>query len=227
MAHAHHWRTLSFLHWRVDPDELRPLVPRALDLDLHDGSAWVGLVLFTMPRVLVRGLRIPTAHSFHETNVRTYVRRGDDHGVYFFSLDAASALAVIGARSFWGLPYHYAAMRLHSDDGVIHYASERRWPGPRPAHASVSIRPHGPIGLAQPDTRAHFLLERYNLFTARNDRVTRGTVVHPPYPMQEAELVGCEESLIAASKIVVAGPPDDVRFSPGVDVSVGELVTIG
>ncbi|MCC6807547.1 MAG: DUF2071 domain-containing protein [Deltaproteobacteria bacterium] len=54
-AHVHHWRDLAFLHWRVPEAALRPLVPSALEIDTFDGSAWIGLVLFTMPRVRIRG----------------------------------------------------------------------------------------------------------------------------------------------------------------------------
>jgi uncharacterized protein YqjF (DUF2071 family) len=33
-------------------------------------------------------------------------------GVYFFSLDAGSLMAVIGARSFFHLPYYWAQMSI-------------------------------------------------------------------------------------------------------------------
>ena len=53
---------------------------------------------------------VPGLSSFHETNVRTYVRLGDrDPGVWFFSLDAANRIAVKLARSLFHLPYHYRA----------------------------------------------------------------------------------------------------------------------
>ena len=42
--------------------------------------------------------------EFLETNVRTYVHRdGREPGVYFFSLDAGSLAAVLGARAAFGL----------------------------------------------------------------------------------------------------------------------------
>jgi uncharacterized protein YqjF (DUF2071 family) len=224
--HSHSWRQLTFLHWRVDAAALRPLVPAPLEIDAFDGSAWVGLVLFTMPVVRVSGLLIPTAHNFHETNVRTYVRCAGRAGVHFFSLDAASALAVIGARSFWGLPYHHARMRLDATKEAITYASERRWPGPRPAEARVRVQPTGVAAASQPGTRAHFLLERYHLFNVRGRRVKSGEVVHSPYPAQPATLLSCEQTLLAAAGIAVSGPPDDVCFSAGVDVTVRPLVVI-
>jgi hypothetical protein len=45
------WHDLLFLHWVVRPEHLRPLIPDALDLDLFEGRAYVGLVPFTMTGV--------------------------------------------------------------------------------------------------------------------------------------------------------------------------------
>ena len=85
------WRSLLFLHWPLPPDAVRPLLPAEMTLDTFDGSAWVGLVPFTMTGVKFRWLgSIPSMRRFHECNVRTYVHRDGEPGVWFFSLDAAS-----------------------------------------------------------------------------------------------------------------------------------------
>src|SRR5690606_7514720 len=101
------WRYVLFLHWSIPPERLRPLLPPGLELDLYRGEAYVGLVPFTMTGVRpVLTPSIPFVSSFHETNLRTYVHvEGRDPGVWFFSLDAASTLAVIGARAALSLPY--------------------------------------------------------------------------------------------------------------------------
>src|SRR5829696_5541135 len=76
------WLDVIFVHFRIDPARLAPLVP--LPLDVYQGDAYVSLVAFTQsnlrPRVGGRFgamLAAPLAH--HEfLNVRTYVRCGDD-----------------------------------------------------------------------------------------------------------------------------------------------------
>ena len=149
------WRELLFLHWPIRPEELRPLVPPQLELDVFEGTAYIGLVAFTMTGV--RPIGVPPiwgVSSFHETNVRTYVHRdGRDPGVWFFSLDAANRLAVYLARTFYHLPYYDARLFLEreptsgpADPRPILYAGVRRrrgsparllphpgdpdWPGP-------------------------------------------------------------------------------------------------
>ncbi len=55
---------------------------------------------------------IPGTSAFHELNVRTYVHHQGVPSVLFLSLDAASRLAVWGARKFYHLPYFNAQMSL-------------------------------------------------------------------------------------------------------------------
>jgi len=105
------WHDLLFLHWPVPSASLRGLLPASLELDLHAAQAWVGVVPFFMSGIRLRGLPpLPGASAFAEVNLRTYVRFRGQPGVYFFSLDAASLLAVRTARAWYHLPYFHARM---------------------------------------------------------------------------------------------------------------------
>src|SRR5436190_11154143 len=84
------WRNLTFLHWRYPPAVMQSYLPAGLRVDTFDGSAWLRLAPF---RLEFRFLACP------ETNVLTYVHGPDGKsGVWFFSLDAGSMMAVAGAR---------------------------------------------------------------------------------------------------------------------------------
>jgi uncharacterized protein YqjF (DUF2071 family) len=217
------WRDLAFVHWRVPPAALRPLVPDALAIDTFEGDAFVGIVPFTMQGVRPRWApAVPGISCFHETNVRTYVHRGGaDPGVWFFSLDAANRLAVTIARTFWHLPYHHARMTLAAGDGERRYASVRRANG---AMFRATCRPRGAAQAATPGTLEHFLAERYFLYAQRRDgTLRRGQVHHTPYPLQAAELADWDESLLAAAGITRPTDPPLVHFASGVDVEVFAL----
>jgi uncharacterized protein len=217
------WRSLAFVHWRVPAAALRPLVPAALTLDTFDGDAFVGVVPFTM-----RGVRpwwappLPGLSYFHETNVRTYVHRdGADPGVWFFSLDAANRIAVAIARRFWHLPYHHATMALACGDREVRYASARRRRG---AHFRATCLPRGEPAAARPGSLEHFLAERYFLYAQRRDgALRRGQVHHAPYPLQPAELLDWDESLLAAAGIARPAEPPLVHAAAGVDVEIFRL----
>jgi uncharacterized protein YqjF (DUF2071 family) len=213
------WRRLLFVHWALPAEKVRPLVPDGLELDLFGALAFVGLVPFAMFGVRPRWLPRFAAFHFLETNVRTYVLRGGTPGVYFFSLDAASRLAVAAARATFGLPYHHAAMRLEDQDGVTRYEVARRG-GVRPQLA-VRYRPGAATAPSEDGTLQHFLVERYHLFVARGGAILRGQVFHPPYPVADAEVLELSDQLLAAAGLPEgAGPPVHVCYSPGVDVEV-------
>ncbi|HEY0384863.1 MAG TPA: DUF2071 domain-containing protein, partial [Pyrinomonadaceae bacterium] len=105
------WGKLLFMHWPIEARLLRPLIPQRLVIDTFDGSAWIGVVPFTMWGVRPTFVPpVPGLSQFHELNVRTYVHLDGVPGVWFHSLDAASRLAVWGARTFFHLPYFNARM---------------------------------------------------------------------------------------------------------------------
>ncbi len=215
---AQRWRSLLFAHWSVPVDALRSIVPDALELDLLDGVAYVGVVPFAMEGVRPSWWPERLAFQFLETNVRAYVVHRGVPGVYFFSLEAASRLAVIAARTFWGLPYHHARMSIVRHGTEIRYETRRRSSGAR-----FAARYHvgEPLGASRPGTLEHFLLERYVLFVERRGHVFSGRVHHAPYPVHRAEIVEIEDELIAAAGLPeVAGAPAFVHYSHGVDVAI-------
>ncbi|HEY4308672.1 MAG TPA: DUF2071 domain-containing protein [Pirellulales bacterium] len=235
-AGYHHWHDLLFVHWRVAPELVAPLLPRGLTLDTFDGSAWVGLVPFS-----ISGLRpwwfppVPGVSAFHEINVRTYVHhKGRDPGVWFFSLDATGALAVSVARWWWNLNYRHTAMSVRVTEEIAHYEASRRGNGRRgDAHVVAQIGPllgadeparPLPAGRTLPGTLEHFLLDRYILFAqAGSGPLYRGVVHHSPYVIHEARLLACEQTLLAANGIVTGGQPCHAAYCPGVEVEVFPL----
>ena len=117
------WGKLLFMHWRVEATLLRPLIPEGLEIDLFDGSAWIGIVPFTMWGIRASFLPpLPGTSAFHELNVRTYVHQQGVPSVLFLSLDAANKLAVWGARKFYHLAYFNAQMSLDQSGNTIRYS---------------------------------------------------------------------------------------------------------
>jgi uncharacterized protein YqjF (DUF2071 family) len=217
------WSNLLFIHRRVTLDLLRALVPPALTLDLHDGAAWVSVTPFYLSRLRARGLPpLPFVSEFPELNVRTYVTYGGKPGVYFFSLDAGSALAVFGARVLYHLPYFRASMSVReSRDGTIHYRSHRTHRGAAPAVFSAQYRPAGPVTHSRAGTIDHWLTERYCLYAldpAR--RVYRAEIHHHPWALQPAELESERDTMAAAAGLALSPEPMRLSFSRRLDVLV-------
>lgn len=198
------WRRLLFAHWAVPPERLRPLVPRALELETYDGRAWLGLTPFELMGLRARFLpAIPGPWDFLELNLRTYVRVKDRPGIYFFTLEAGSDLAVAAARTLYRLPYHAAVMEAREEGGWIHYRSERKGGG---ATFQGKYRPAGDVVEPESGTLEHFLTERYALYaTLRDGGLLRGDIHHRPWPLQPAEAEIALNTVPAAHGIE---PPD-------------------
>ena len=205
---AQTWRDLLFAHWPVAPGVLRPLVPAGLAIDTYEGSAWVGVVPFHLRRIAPRGAPEWLALAFPELNLRTYVTAGGKPGVWFFSLDAASLLAVIGARATFHLPYYWARMRIGDEEEWIAFASRRRHPGGSRARFIARYRPTGPVFQAAPGSLEDWLTARYCLYAAnRAGRLYRGEINHAPWPLQDAALEVRVNTLAAAHGIALTGAP--------------------
>lgn len=219
-AMVQRWHDLAFLHWRLPPRALRDLVPPQLELDTFAGAAWLGVTPFRMRGVRVRWLPpVPTATSFPELNVRTYVRHRSLSGVFFFSLDAASSLAVLGARATFGLPYHRARMR-HEGDGAagVRFHSRRRRGD---AELLVRYAARGPMRQREKGSLEHFLTERYCLFTVtRRGSVRVGHIHHVPWPLQDADVTIERNTMAAAAGIRLPDEPPLAHFSRLVDVRI-------
>lgn len=193
------WNMLLFAHWRVDADVLRPHIPPALSLDTFDGSAWIAVVPFTMSQThpVLAPVNVPRVSDFVELNVRTYVMHDGKPGVWFFSLDAASRIAVRLARRFFHLPYMDAEMKCESmptpvpsrwTGGQIRYTSRRTHKGELPATFEADYQPCGPAFSAQPGSLEYFLTARYCLYAAdRTGNVYRSEVDHADWPLQPAQ----------------------------------------
>ena len=221
------WRDLLFAHWPVDPEQVRAVLPRALrpHLDTFDASAWVGVIPLRMFDVRLRGTPgVPTAANFAELNVRTYVTVGGKPGVYFFSLDAESRLAVLGARFGFGLNYKYAKMSARtSDRGRVHYTS-RRVDRPKPADFEAGYAPESANTFrATPGSIEHFFVERYCLYTSHGPHIGRANIHHHPWPLQRAKATIKTNTLAEATGIMLPKTKPHLLFAKELEVLVWPL----
>ncbi len=224
------WRCLLFLHWRVAPEELQAKLPKGLHIDTYEGSAWVAIVPFMMHKVRPRGFpAIPGISDFLELNVRTYVY--DDNGVpgvWFFSLDCSSGLAVNLAQKKFHLPYMKARMKVAVAND-IHYTCRRddRYGGFPLASHRLSVYRYNGEGeerIAEPDSLDFFLLERYYLFSHDGQSVRRAQVIHEPYRIREAEVATFDTIPICLDDLPLPStPPDHTCYVDEVDVEAYAL----
>ena len=219
---AQRWSDLLFAHWPVSTDVLRVLVPPALTLDLYEETAWVSIASFYLSHLRARALPpLPLASEFPELNLRTYVTLGGRPGVFFFSLDAGSALAVAAARAFYHLPYRRAVMSVRAaSDGSLEYRSRRVEKGPA-ADFVARYSPDGPVSRSEPGSLDHWLTERYCLYAVDSlQRVYRAEIHHRLWPLQPAKAAIEQNTVAIAAGIELPSIPPRLSFAHRLDVVV-------
>ncbi len=219
---AQTWHDVLFAHWRVSAEALRTHIPLLLEIDTYADEAWIGVVPFRMTGVRLRGLPpLPGLSAFPELNVRTYVRIEGKPGVFFFSLDAGSHVAVVAARRGFHLPYFHARMLLRAAGEWIQYSSRRIHRGAPAAEFLGQYRPTGAVFRSQQGTLEHWLTERYCLYAADSQqRIYRGEVHHRPWPLQPAEAEIESNSMTAPLGIRLPDTPPLVHFARRLEVRV-------
>ena len=211
---AQEWSDLLFAHWRLPVEVVAPLIPPGLELELWEGGAWVGIVPF---HAVIHPRFVPSVlgQRFLEVNVRTYVTRGGKPGVWFFSLDAESALAVTGARAAFHLPYFRARMTLDRGVGGVAFHSTRQGGS---ARFSSQYRAVGPSFLARRGTLESWLVERYCLYAKSPTGIERTEIDHPAWALHEGRGTVDAGALLAA-----AGLPTPAS-APLLHVSTSQVV---
>ncbi|WP_226581701.1 YqjF family protein [Halobacillus litoralis] len=182
------WEDLVFMHWPIPAKALRPFIPRALEIDEYDNTAWIAIVPFRMRNIRFRGLPpIPFNNELLELNVRTYVTYKGVPGVYFITLDANHPLGVFLARKAFGLPYVHAKMRMKQSDSHIHFTSCRTHNGYPPAHFHAGFQTISDPMHARPGSLLYWLTERYALWVVRGSSVYKGPILHSHWRLQKTE----------------------------------------
>jgi uncharacterized protein YqjF (DUF2071 family) len=222
---AQTWEDLLFAHWPIDPERLRPLLPDRIPLDVREGSAWVGVTPFRVGALRLRGTpHVPGVTAFPELNVRTYTTIDGKPGIWFMSLDAASGLAVAGARRAYRLPYFQAQMEVHNDSGWVSYRSRRVSADGEPAEFVGRYRPTGEAKPPAPGSLEHWLTERYCLYALdEQGALLRAEIHHPPWPLQAAEARLDLNTMAAPYRIALDPDPPLLHFARRQDVVIWPL----
>lgn len=214
------WHNLLFAHWPVGHEDLRRHVPRVLELDTFDGQAWLGITPFTLTNVALRLTPpFPWISAFAEINVRTYVTVNGKPGVYFFSLDANSVLAVWAARLLFNLPYHAAEISVELTPRTIVYNSCR---SARPsATFEARYEPSGTAFCAAAGTLDHWLTERYCLYTVESaSTVHHVQIHHRPWSLQPARAEVVFNTMAEAAGLRLPSAEPLLLFGRRLDVLV-------
>jgi uncharacterized protein YqjF (DUF2071 family) len=185
------WEQVLFLSWPVPEEAVRKLVPDGLELDLHEGQAYISVLPLRMVRVHLRDVPpIPHLDDFPELNLRTYVTRDGRPGVWFLSLDAPRPLFDWLARHLFHQPYFRADVVLKTArSGQVGFSSRRHADHAPPTRFQVRYTPIGQPEEPKERSLERFLCERYAMYAMDHEgRIRRGDIHHSPWQIRQVKL---------------------------------------
>ncbi|MCP3103198.1 DUF2071 domain-containing protein [Myxococcus sp. K15C18031901] len=226
------WRYLAMLNYEVDPEVLKPLVPRGTELDTWQGKTFASMVGFRFLDTKVKGLVVPFHQNFDEVNLRYYVRfRGPEgwrRGVAFVrELVPRRAIATV-ARVVYNEPYLALPMRhsVRMDDaekgapGQVEYAWKfgGRW-------HSLSARTRGAPASSTEGSQEEFITEHYWGYTPQRDGgCAEYRVEHPRWSVWQVDDIGfdCDVAGLYGERFApfLRGTPASAFVADGSTVSV-------
>ena len=204
------WNNALFLHWPVDKSVLEEWVPTEIEIDTHNGDAYISVVLFEMNNIRPRMLpAVGGLSNFYEVNIRTYVKYGSKTGVYFLNIEASSKLFCSMAKIISGLPYQFADIFKVGKS----YTSENE-------AASSSLSAEYKIGekIVNKTDLDLWLTERYALFQEDRRYINQFELHHLEWEIRDASLESLSLDYPKFNK-VLAGKPAKIQYSDGVKVA--------
>lgn len=182
------WHDVLFIHIPIDYNELRQHVPTPLKLESLNDEAWISVVLFKATssrlRYMPRNLSFP---SFFQMNIRTYVRFGDESGVYFFKINTNSQI-VSQLGPLASMPFKYADLLVETNEEGFSFAAERD-----ALKFKVDYYPTSKPYQPEQGTLAHFLTERYCIWMFSGGKIVKAPILHSNWDLHDAD-VNIEES---------------------------------
>lgn len=220
------WINLTFLHWKINPEKIKPFIPKDLELDTFQGKAYVGTIPFVMEKVRPHFFPyLPFISTFPEFNVRTYVKKNGKAGVLFLTLDAQSYVTCTYAPRVYGLPYRYAKADVKISEESYIWHSTRTSNG---LELKGKSKPVGDIRRAKKNTLEYFLFERYCLYVSHNDKLYMAYTQHNPWEFRDGEANIEINSLTESFDLGINNylSPDLVHVTKGVKVKTWDLENI-
>jgi uncharacterized protein len=241
------WHALAMLNYEIDPDVLRPFLPRGTTLDSCGGRTYVSVVGFLFLQTRILGLPIPFHRNFDEVNLRFYVKReleGEVRRAVCFITEIVPRRAIAGvARWMYNEPYLALPMRhaVHGPAGdfVLNssgFVPRRESPAGTDDHVSyhwqlagrwngLQLRHKGEPQPLAAGSLEHFITEHYWGYCAQHAGGTvEYRVVHSPWRVWQgfdAEL-DCDVAALYGPQFVpfLKRPPASAFLADGSEVSV-------
>ncbi|HLO91370.1 MAG TPA: DUF2071 domain-containing protein [Lentimicrobium sp.] len=204
------WHNVIYLHWKVETETLRKVVPNELEIDTFNGQAYLSVVPFSVRKLRQRFIiPLPPISDFEELNVRTYVKYNGVPGIYFFSLEASKWAPVVAARFTTRLPYVNSEIWREED---MYYANSKKFGFE--FHINFKLEEKE----ITKDLLTSWLTDRFRLYVKTSGHINCIDVHHHPWVLKPLVLRYLKLNYMIGGFPLSKQAPDLTHFSDGVKV---------
>ncbi len=227
------WRKLAMANYAVDPQILKPFVPKRTELDLYNGICYVSLVGFLFQHTRVKGMAIPAHEDFEEVNLRFYVRYKDGdiwkRGVVFIKEIVPKMMISFVANLVYKEPYQTMPMRHHLRENT-HLEVGYEWEC-KEFWNRFHVVAEKQSRLIAPETEEDFITQHFWGYTKMNEKETKEYEVEHPrwehYPIRSYQIdVKFGDVYGDSFKELENNAPRSVLLAEGSEISVRDGVYV-
>lgn len=213
---------LLLVHWEVDVDLLQSKLPDGVTVRTFQGKAYVGHDVLRVEQAHFRNVPpIPGLDSMNEVTLRTFVRFGDQEGLYLFSLDAPGHLMSWSMEVFFHLNAKLADVQLTDAGGSHHVVSARS--DDASIGIDVTYAGTGAKFVPTPGSLDEFLLGGTFLIAADADGVYLSEERHGPWNVQRADVTLANDTIATSLGLGPTAPQSLIAVFMEEQTSYGTL----
>nr|WP_321237418.1 DUF2071 domain-containing protein [uncultured Psychroserpens sp.] len=175
-----YWKNLILINYEIDPNVLKPFIPKGTELDFFNGKCYVSVVGFMFMNTKVLGLKLPYHINFEEVNLRFYVQRNGERGVVFIKEIVPKPLITLVANSIYHEHYQTSKMKhrwTEKDDSKCfeyHWKLNNDW-------QSITVQTNKMFSEIIDGSEEQFITEHYFGYTKHGTKTYEYEVVHPSW----------------------------------------------
>ncbi|MCJ8008320.1 YqjF family protein [Lederbergia wuyishanensis] len=217
------WSDVLFMHLPIQPEKLQPYIPSPIEIDIFDGTAWLGVIVFNISGIYPRGFHnVSIRPAFPEINLRTYVKCNNKPGIYFLSLDVDDWTSYTLAKKWLHVPYYPAKISFQKNRQSFHFESVRNRESPIICKGSYT--PKSEIFFPKKMTLDHWLTERYCFFSQdQRSNMYCLDIHHQPWPLQKADAVVHTNDLFNPFHFDITNESPIFHYSQGLDALIWNI----
>lgn len=173
-----YWKNLILINYEIDPNVLKPFVPKGTELDSFNGKHYVSVVGFMFMDTKVLGLKLPFHINFEEVNLRFYVRHKDKRGVVFIKEIVPKPIITFVANSIYHEHYQTHKMKHAWTENETHKTFQYQWKLNQ-QWQSIAVKTEKDFSLIKTNSEEAFITEHYFGYTKHRNKTYEYEVIHP------------------------------------------------